>query len=85
MVPHGSVGRLPGRDREYGWSHGLPQLGELDAARRAVANPIARQVKLADVADNMDLERIPNPTARDYARLEEYKQVYALLLDGPED
>jgi (p)ppGpp synthase/HD superfamily hydrolase len=57
----------------------------LDAARRAVANPIARQVKLADVADNMDLERIPNPTARDYKRLEEYKQVRALLLDGPAD
>ena len=56
----------------------------LDAARRAVANPVARQVKLADVADNMDLKRIPNPTARDYERLEEYKQVRELLLAGPQ-
>jgi guanosine-3',5'-bis(diphosphate) 3'-pyrophosphohydrolase len=38
-------------------------------AAGAVANPIARRVKLADVADNMDLRRIPHPTERDYARL----------------
>lgn len=51
----------------------------LAAARRAVQNPIARNVKLADIADNMNLDRIPNPTAKDLARLEEYKQVRALL------
>jgi guanosine-3',5'-bis(diphosphate) 3'-pyrophosphohydrolase len=56
----------------------------LQAARRAVANPIARQVKLADVADNMNLERIPDPTPRDYERIEEYKQVRALLIAGPD-
>jgi len=39
----------------------------IDAAIRAVQNSIARQVKLADVADNMDLNRIPNPTAKDFA------------------
>lgn len=53
------------------------------AARRAVANPIARNVKLADVADNMDLNRIPNPTEADFARLEEYRRVKAILLAGP--
>ena len=51
----------------------------LTAAVRAAANPIARRVKLADVADNMDLRRIPHPTERDYARLKEYAQVLALL------
>ena len=51
------------------------------AAHRAAANPIARVVKLADVDDNMDLRRIPNPTAEDYARLEEYKQVRAILFN----
>lgn len=52
----------------------------LQAAARAASNPIARVVKLADNAENMDLSRIANPTEKDFARLEEYKQVRALLL-----
>ena len=55
----------------------------IEAALRAVQDPIARQVKLADVSDNMDLSRIPSPTERDYARLDEYKQVREILLAGP--
>lgn len=55
-----------------------------DAARRAAADPIARQVKLADVADNMDLSRIANPTEADFARLQEYRHVREILLDGAE-
>ena len=54
----------------------------LDAAKRAVRNRIARKVKLADVADNMDMNRIPNPTAKDHARLREYRDVRKLLLKG---
>lgn len=57
----------------------------IDAAARAAANPIARRVKLADVRDNMDLSRIPNPGPRDYARLEEYKSVEALLRAAEHD
>ena len=56
----------------------------IEAALRAVQDPIARQVKLADVADNMDLSRIPNPSDKDYARLEEYKQVREILRAEPE-
>ena len=52
----------------------------LAAAQRAAVNPIARVVKLADVNDNMQLSRIPNPTEKDHARLAEYEQVRALLL-----
>src|SRR5687767_6202692 len=52
----------------------------LDAAARAGGNPIARAVKLADNAENMDLSRIANPTEKDYARLEEYRAVRELLL-----
>ena len=55
-----------------------------DAAKRAVRNPVARSVKLADVADNMNLDRIPNPTQKDYARIEEYKKVRKILRRGPD-
>ncbi len=51
----------------------------LEAAVRAASHPIARIVKLADVSDNMDLTRIPKPTAQDYARLAQYAKVRALL------
>jgi (p)ppGpp synthase/HD superfamily hydrolase len=52
----------------------------IDAAHRAAADPVARQVKLADNAENMDLSRIDKPTERDFARLEEYKTVREILL-----
>jgi len=52
----------------------------LQAAARAAANPVARAVKLADVADNMDLSRIAQPTGRDHARIAEYVEVRRLLL-----
>ena len=57
----------------------------LEAAQRAARNAVARQVKLADVADNMDLSRIPSPTPKDHARLEEYKRVRRVLLAGPKE
>jgi len=52
----------------------------LDAAVRAAANPLARDVKLADNAENMDLGRLPNPTVADLARLKQYEQVRLILL-----
>ncbi len=57
-----------------------PGESRIQAAERAASNPIARRVKLADNAENMDLSRIQQPTERDYARLEEYKIVRELLL-----
>lgn len=51
----------------------------IDAARRAAVNPIAREVKIADVKDNMDLTRIPYPTEDDYKRQDEYKEVLKFL------
>jgi GTP diphosphokinase / guanosine-3',5'-bis(diphosphate) 3'-diphosphatase len=51
----------------------------LDAAKRVALNHVARAVKLADLADNMDLSRIAHPTEKDFARLEEYKQVMKIL------
>ncbi len=54
----------------------------IDAAKKAVRNPIARVVKLADVTDNMDMSRISNPTEKDHARQREYEQVREILLAG---
>jgi len=51
----------------------------LDAAHRAAAHPLARRVKLADNADNMDLSRLPNPGPEDHARLSQYLQVRDIL------
>ena len=57
-----------------------PGESRIDAAHRAAADPIARAVKLADVADNMDLLRIADPSERDFARIKEYEQVRLVLL-----
>lgn len=54
----------------------------MEAAARAAKDPIALRVKLTDNAENMDLSRIANPTAKDVARLDEYKEVRALLLSA---
>ena len=43
------------------------------------SDSIARAVKIADLKHNMDLSRIPNPTEKDYARLEKYKKALAFL------
>lgn len=47
--------------------------------QRAAANPIARQVKLADLADNCDLSRIAHPIEQHLARLEKYRQAIAAI------
>jgi (p)ppGpp synthase/HD superfamily hydrolase len=49
---------------------------------RAGADPVARVVKLADLADNMDLARLPAPSARDAERLERYRRAVVQLTDG---
>jgi (p)ppGpp synthase/HD superfamily hydrolase len=46
---------------------------------RAAANPIGRQVKLADLTDNCDLSRITTPTERDYRRIEKYRRAIKLI------
>lgn len=51
----------------------------VDAAKRTALNPIATMVKYVDVLDNMNLDRIPNPTQRDFARIEEYRVVLEIL------
>ncbi|MDO4344390.1 MAG: GTP pyrophosphokinase [Eubacteriales bacterium] len=42
-------------------------------------NPMARAVKISDIRHNLQLSRIPNPTARDYERCEKYKRALSYL------
>ncbi|MCA1064864.1 GTP pyrophosphokinase (plasmid) [Rossellomorea sp. AcN35-11] len=47
---------------------------------RVKENTLARVVKIADMEENMDLSRIPNPTQVDYERVENrYKKFIVLL------
>ncbi len=54
-----------------------------DFIQRAAANPIGRQVKLADLQDNSDLSRIANPTERDFERLAKYQRAIEWLQNSP--
>jgi hypothetical protein len=47
--------------------------------RRVAPNPIAREVKLADLRDNSDLSRISEPTVRDRERIKKYSRAIAYL------
>lgn len=43
-------------------------------------NSLALKVKLHDLRNNMDISRIPEPTEKDYARLERYQKEYKTLI-----
>lgn len=45
-----------------------------DYLNRVMNNQIALRVKIADMTDNMDISRIPNPTDRDRERIRIYKK-----------
>ncbi len=51
----------------------------MEYIKRLKPNKIARAVKLADLADNMDMTRIKNPTEQDFKRLEKYKKAKEIL------
>ncbi len=51
----------------------------MDYVRRAAANPIAVAVKRADLTDNLDLSRIPDPTRKDQDRADKYRRALALI------
>ena len=46
---------------------------------RSADNVIGRPVKIADLRDNMDLSRIPQPTEKDHKRMEKYTKAMAQL------
>ena len=47
--------------------------------RRVAPNPIAREVKLADLRDDSDLSRIAGPTERDRERVRKYQRAIKFL------
>jgi (p)ppGpp synthase/HD superfamily hydrolase len=49
---------------------------------RIKPNPLARRVKLADLEDNMNLTRLPNPQEKDLERLEKYRRAWSTLTDA---
>jgi (p)ppGpp synthase/HD superfamily hydrolase len=75
--------------REQGFSEGV--LSALEAltkregedyqafVERAGRDPLARQVKLADLAENSDLSRIPAPSAKDLERVAKYRRAIDYL------
>lgn len=51
---------------------------------RRSCNPNAYWVKYADLEHNMDIARIPEPTEKDYMRLEKYKKAMDILVGNIE-
>ncbi len=49
---------------------------------RVKVNPLAREVKIADLKHNMDLSRLLSVTEKDLARVEKYKMALSILEDG---
>lgn len=52
---------------------------------RISGNFLALKVKLNDLRNNMDITRIPDPTEKDYARIERYKKEYETLIEALEN
>ena len=52
------------------------------AVQRTVKNPIACEVKLADLSDNMDLSRLPKISAKDLVLYKQYQKVQKILKEA---
>lgn len=51
----------------------------LEHIHKVAKNPLATAVKLSDLADNMDLSRLPGLTPKDFQRLERYLRAKLIL------
>jgi (p)ppGpp synthase/HD superfamily hydrolase len=51
----------------------------MEFVQRAKVNPIARQVKLADMEDNMDVRRLTQISDKDRERLNRYRNAWKFL------
>jgi (p)ppGpp synthase/HD superfamily hydrolase len=75
-----SVSKTPKEEAEY---RSLPEDEKLDHylafIQRAKANKIGRNVKAADIRDNLDISRIDSLTSSDIRRLERYQEALSVL------
>ena len=75
-----SVSKTPEEEAEY---QSLPEDQRLDHylqfIERAKANKIGRNVKAADIRDNLDISRIDDITVADIRRLKRYSKALRLL------
>jgi hypothetical protein len=62
----------------YAMTHGKDE-DYFDYVRRVKLNPIARQVKMADLTHNSDLTRLKTVTEFDLKRNEKYKKAMQIL------
>ncbi len=53
-----------------------------DYVRRVSRNPLARAVKMADLTNNMMLDRLPVVSEKDIRRVEKYQRAYKILADS---
>jgi (p)ppGpp synthase/HD superfamily hydrolase len=60
-------------------THDREELDYESYVRRLRSNPLARKVKLADLAHNMDLRRLPDPGPADLRRLQRYRRAVEIL------
>ncbi|AMJ42286.1 hypothetical protein [Anaerotignum propionicum] len=51
----------------------------MEHIKEVAKNPLATTVKLSDLADNMDLNRLPGLTPKDFQRLERYLRAKLIL------
>ena len=51
-----------------------------DYINRFKGHLLTIKVKLNDLCHNMDISRLPNPTEKDYIRLERYQKEYEALM-----
>ncbi len=50
-----------------------------DFIDRILVNPLATQVKLYDIEDNLNRDRIPYPTPKDEARFAKYEKYHTII------
>jgi len=77
-----SVSKTPEEEAEYRSLPDDKKLGHyLEFIQRAKANKIGRNVKAADIRDNLDILRIDDITEGDINRLNRYKAAMKMLSD----
>ena len=77
-----SVSKTPREEAEYrSLSEDKKLAHYLEFIKRAKSNKIGRNVKAADINDNLDISRIDNMAERDLHRLNRYKAALKILLE----